>query len=170
MRKAALVFVLFLICSCAHSPVCRKCSSRASGSGQVKKRVSTAVADSRRVLVLYSKPGERRGRYAEPGKGKVEAAERVRKVKVTDRQALFSVGPERVRPFVLRVWIAPWRDSQDRLKWARTVYIDLPINRWNVGIRPTIMDNKKLLEILSKTSGGRVVTKTRRKARRQKSR
>jgi len=61
-------------------------------------------------------------------------------VKVDKPAKIFAVAPRRVTPFVLRVWIAPWRDENDRLKWSRTVYVDLPINKWNLGVKPYFSD------------------------------
>lgn len=169
MRKITVFFLALLFCSCASNPVRNKtCTTCTSSQKPAFSKASAVVTEKKkRVLMLYSRPGERKGRYAEPGKGKVAGAEVIRKVKVKENEALFTVAPERVRPFVLRVWIAPWRDSNDRLKWARTVYVDLPINRWNIGIKPEIMDNKKLLQILSTHSEG-TVTRIKRKVLKQK--
>jgi len=171
VKKITAFFLALLLCSCASNPVrnktCTTCTS--PEKKKVTAKASAVVTEKKkRVLMLYSRPGERKGRYSEPGKGKVVGAEVIRKVKVKGNEALFTVAPERVRPFVLRVWIAPWRDTHDRLKWARTVYVDLPINRWNIGIKPTIMDNKKLLQILSTHSEGSVARIKRKVLRRKK--
>ena len=123
-------------------------------AGQTETHVKASGKPN--VVILYSKPGERAGRYVAPGRAETLTPGVSNKVRVDQTPTLFSVAPERVRPFVMRVWIAPWRDKNDRLKWARTVYIDLPINKWNVGVKPSITSKERLLEILSTQSSGTV--------------
>jgi len=123
-------------------------------AGQTETHVKASGKPN--VVILYSKPGERAGRYVAPGRAETLTPGVSNKVRVNQTPTLFSVAPERVRPFVMRVWIAPWRDKNDRLKWARTVYIDLPINKWNVGVKPSITSKERLLEILSTQSSGTV--------------
>ena len=80
-------------------------------------------------------------------------------VKVDNPAKIFAVAPRRVTPFVLRVWIAPWRDENDRLKWSRTVYVDLPINKWNLGVKPYFSD-VEIQNILSvQSTKGKIVNK-----------
>jgi len=90
-------------------------------AGQTETHVKASGKPN--VVILYSKPGERAGRYVAPGRAETLTPGVSNKVRVNQTPTLFSVAPERVRPFVMRVWIAPWRDKNDRLKWARTVYI-----------------------------------------------
>jgi len=80
-------------------------------------------------------------------------------VKVNKPAKVFAVAPRRITPFVLRVWIAPWRDENDRLKWSRTVYVDLPINKWNLGVKPYFSD-VEIQNILSvQSTKGKIVNK-----------
>ena len=82
-------------------------------------------------------------------------------IKINKPVKIFAVAPRRITPFVLRVWIAPWRDENDRLKWSRTVYVDLPINKWNLGIKP-YLSNVEIQKILSvKSPQERITTKIR---------
>ncbi len=81
----------------------------------------------------------------EPDKLKVTNVMEIGQVK-----GLYGVYPHRNVPYVLRVWIAPWLDAQDRLRWIRYAYVDLKINRWSVGERTEVITGKELYEILSK--------------------
>lgn len=186
------ILLLFLLVSCASNPVRQappvKRTSRQhkvtakTTESRKQDRQGRQVADKEQtnlpagqtethvkasgkpnVVILYSKPGERAGRYVAPGRAETLTPGVSNKVRLSQTPTLFSVAPERVRPFVMRVWIAPWRDKNDRLKWARTVYIDLPINKWNVGVKPSITSKERLLEILSTQSSGTVTKKLKRR-------
>ena len=144
-------FILpFILVSCATKPAQIQ-KTIPQQSCQAAKITETGTSE-KEVIVLHSKPGERSGYYTAPGKG--EAFPGVsQKRPFTKNRDLFFVAPERVKPFVMRLWIAPWRDEKDRLRWSRTVYVDLPVNKWNIGAKPAISD-KKLLDILSVRSKG----------------
>jgi len=90
-------------------------------------------------------------------KAREPVSEEVTTVKVFPGvKGLRAVFPRRHQPYVLRVWIAPWRDEKDRLRWSRYVYVDLSINRWNLGEKSEVVSQKELLQLLSTVSGGRV--------------
>ena len=71
-------------------------------------------------------------------------------------EGLRMVFPRRNVPYVMRTWIAPWRDEKDRLRWSRYVFTDLSVNRWNLGEKAEVISRKELLKLLSTVSEGRV--------------
>ena len=71
-------------------------------------------------------------------------------------EGMRSVFPRRNQPYVLRIWIAPWRDEKDRLRWSRFLFEDLSVGRWNLGERPEVLSRKDLLELLSNLSTGKI--------------
>ena len=117
----------------------------------------------KKVIVLYHEPGAKEGTFTILNTRDTELAKKKGEIKSREnlqeyrRVTSLGVVPRRVIPFVLRVWIAPWRDDHDRLKWSRMVYIDLPINKWNLGVKPSLEKDREILRILSTWSEGKVL-------------